>query len=113
MITFTKFMQHMFLEADAAGAAPAGGAAAGATPPAGGAAPAGGDLGGLGGAGAAPAGGDLGGLGGAGGADLGGGLGGTASTSAPAPKIKLFDVWKMLQDEKDEAEGKKEPEKEV
>ncbi len=106
MITFTEFMQHMFTEADAPGAAPAAGGA-----PAGGAAPAGGDLGGLGGA-AAPAGGDLGGLGG--GADLGGmggGLGG-ATASVPAPKIKLFNVWSLLQDEKDVAEGKKEPEEE-
>ena len=113
MITFREFIQHAILEADAAGAAPAGGAA-GSSPSAGGAAPVGGDLGGLGGAGAAPAGGDIGGAGG--GADLGGGLGGGlggATASVPAPKIKVFNVWQMLKDEKDEAEGKKEPEKEV
>ena len=113
MITFREFIQHTILEADAAGAAPAGGAA-GSSPSAGGAAPVGGDLGGLGGAGAAPAGGDIGGAGG--GADLGGGLGGGlggATASVPTPKIKVFNVWQMLKDEKDEAEGKKEPEKEV
>jgi hypothetical protein len=44
------------------------------------------------------------------GGGLGGGLGG-ATAATPSPKIKLFDVWQMLQDELDEAEGKKEPEK--
>jgi hypothetical protein len=38
---------------------------------------------------------------------------GGATASVPTPKIKFFNVWQMLKDEKDEAEGKKEPEKEV